>query len=235
MFTEKVLEVVHHSPSIMSVKTTRSPAFRFKNGEFAMIGLLNQTPFRAYSIVSTNYDDHLEFLSVKGVGPLTDELQWIRPGDDIQVKPKTTGSLCVDYLTPKENLILLSTGTGIAPFLSIIRDPETYERFQRVYLYHTTRTVAEQAFDDRITDSMTGFNLHHVGTVTRQDHRYPGRFWDHLNRRFPDGLEPERDGVMVCGSPALNKQCRSLYTLLGWEEGNTGEMGDFLLERAFVG
>ena len=146
MLKEKVIEITHYSDRLFSFKTTRDKTFRFKNGEFCMIGLQgDKRPLlRAYSIVSTNYDDHLEFLSIKVPdGPLTSKLQNIQVGDEILVNPKVTGSLVVDYLTPKENLVMLATGTGIAPFVSIAQDPETYSRFKRVYLFHTVRTVYE--------------------------------------------------------------------------------------------
>lgn len=242
MFKEKVLSVKHYTDRMFSFTTTRSPTFRFKNGEFAMIGLdAEPRPiFRAYSIVSTNYDDYLEFFSIKVPdGPLTSRLQHIRPGDEILIKPKTTGSLVTDYLIPKPGLVMLATGTGIAPFVSIARDPATYERFEAVYLFHTVRESAELGYLDSMrelekeyAESMMPFK--YVETVTRQPYCRQGRFWDHLNDYFPYGLQKEAHGVMVCGSPELNKQCREMFTGMGWLEGNTGEMGDFMLERAFA-
>src|SRR5210317_830365 len=151
MNTETVLEVHHYSNTLFRFKTTRNQSFRFKTGEFAMIGMYNsnldKNIFRAYSICSTPYDDHLEFLSIKVEnGPLTSELQKLMPGDEIFVKPKCTGSLVVDYLHPKKNLILLATGTGLAPFMSIVRDPYTYDRFKHVYLFHSARKINELAY-----------------------------------------------------------------------------------------
>jgi len=239
MNTETVLSVIHYSDSMFSFKTTRNKSFRFESGEFAMIGLhsekYSRDIFRAYSVCSTPYDDHLEFLSIKVEdGPLTSMLQHIQPGDEIMVKPKTTGSLVIDYLHPKENLVMLSTGTGIAPFMSIVRDYRTYERFQNIYLFHTTRKVAELGYLQELRDLEQELPFKYVDSVTREQYNRTGRFWDHIVEVLGTDLFVERDGVMVCGSPSLNKQCRTGFSASGWQEGNTGEMGDFLLERAFV-
>jgi len=237
MFTSVVLDVTHYSDRLFSFKTTRDRSFRFKNGEFAMIGL-DSSPrpiFRAYSLVSTCYDDYLEFLSIKVPdGPLTSILQHIKAGDEILIKPKTTGSLVIDYLHQTENLVLLSTGTGLAPFMSIVRDFETYEKYQKVFLFHTTRTVNELAYKDELISMQQDVPLCYVESVTRQEYTRQGRFWDHLEKYLPGGLTVGRDSVMVCGSPDLNKQCREQFTQSGWLEGNTGEPGNFMLERAFA-
>lgn len=240
MYTEKVVDVFHYGESMFRFRTTRDTTFRFKNGEFAMIGMYSQKYkreiHRAYSIVSTSYDDYLEFLSIKiEDGPLTSELQHIQPGDEILIKPKTTGSLCADYLTPKENLVMLSTGTGLAPFVSIIRDPYTYERFKNVYLFHTVRKVNELAFSNTILDVCNDVPLTYIPTVTQEPYEREGRFWKYLPGVLGHELDYDIDGVMVCGSMQLNKECRDKFSTAGWQEGNTGEMGDFLLERAFVG
>lgn len=237
MYTEKVLEVQHYSDRLFSFKTTRDRSFRFKNGEFAMIGIdADPRPiFRAYSVVSTNYDDHLEFLSIKVPnGPLTSKLKNIQVGDDILVKPKCTGSLVIDYLNPTENLVMLSTGTGIAPFVCIARDFETYERFDNVFLFHTVREKNELAYRPELALLETDLPFRYIESVTREEYPRKGRFWDHLEEVLPGGLTKGRDSVMVCGSPELNKQCRTQFTSQGWVEGNTGECGDFMLERAFV-
>ena len=237
MLKETVLEIQHYSDRLFSFKTTRDKSFRFKNGEFCMIGLQGEKRplLRAYSIVSTNYDDHLEFLSIKVPnGPLTSKLQNIQIGDEILINPKTTGSLVVDYLTPKENLVMLATGTGIAPFVSIAQDPETYSRFKRVYLFHTVRNVDEITYQKQLNSIAEDMPLVYIPTVTREVYEREGRFWSYIEHYLPNGFLKERDGVMVCGSPSMNKECRTFFTTLNWQEGNTGEMGDFMLERAFV-
>lgn len=237
MYTEKVLEVEHFSDRLFRFKTTRNRGFRFKNGEFAMIGLdLDPRPiFRAYSVCSTSYDDHLEFLSIKVPdGPLTSKLQNIQVGDEVLVKPKCTGSLVIDYLKPTENLVMLSTGTGIAPFMSIVRDFETFEKFKNVYLFHTVREKKELAYRPVLALMEGDLPFRYIESVTREQYPRQGRFWDHLEEVLPGGLTLGRDSVMVCGSPDLNKQCREQFSQSGWIEGNTGEAGDFMLERAFA-
>lgn len=241
MHTVSVTEVKHYSDRLFSFKTSRPQTFRFKNGEFAMIGLPadkyeGKQIFRAYSMVSTNYDDHIEFLSIKVPnGPLTELLQHVQVGDDIDIKPKTVGSLVIDYLKPKQNLVMLGTGTGIAPFMSIINDHETYDKFENVYLFHTVRNINELAYLDLIEEMVDIFpNLVYINTVTREPYIRPGRFWNYIEDYLPSGFTQCRDTVMVCGSPDLNKGCRTLFKGLGWEEGNVGESGDFLLERAFA-
>ena len=245
MLKEKVLEIKHHSDRLFSFKTTRNKSFRFKNGEFCMIGLdvdtkvkgspLPKKVMRAYSIVSTNYDNYLEFLSIKvPEGPLTSKLQHLQIGDEILINPKCTGSLVVDYLTPKENLIMLATGTGIAPFVSITQDPETYYRFKKIYLFHTVRNVNELAYIKLLNELEEENPFIYIPTVTREDYVRPGRFWQYIEDYLPGGFLKERDAIMVCGSPDMNKECRTMFKTLNWLEGNTGDMGDFMLERAFV-
>ena len=241
MITEKVTEVKHYSDRLFSFKTTRNLGFRFKNGEFAMIGLPAEKEgdrpiFRAYSVASTNYDDHLEFLSIKiEDGPLTSRLQKIKVGDDILVKTKTTGSLVIDYLKPTKNLVMLSTGTGIAPFMSICRDlVDTYDRFENIFLFHTVREKNELAYRPELALLETDLPFMYIESVTREDYPRTGRFWDYIDEFLPGGLTLGRDSVMVCGSTDLNKQCRKEFTEQGWVEGNLGEAGDFMLERAFV-
>lgn len=237
MLTEKVLEVSHYSDRLFSFKTTRNQSFRFKNGEFAMIGLdADPRPiYRAYSIVSTCYDDHLEFLSIKVPdGPLTSRLQNIVIDDDILIKPKCTGSLVCDYLLPKPNLVMLATGTGIAPFISIAKDPATYDRFDNVYLFHTVREVAEITHKS-ILDALQGaMPFTYIPSVTREKYFRQGRFWNHIDPILGRPLSKELDAIMVCGSTDLNRECRDMFSNLTFQEGNTGDMGDFMLERAFV-
>lgn len=242
MHTVEVTSVTHYSDRLFSFTTNRPRTFRFKNGEFAMIGLPEEKyngakqVFRAYSLVSTNYDDHIEFLSIKVPnGPLTSILENIQEGDEILIKPKTVGSLVIDYLNPSDNLVLLSTGTGIAPFMSIISDYETYDRFKNVYLFHTVRNINELSYINEIDNLVDLFRgLVYINTVTQEPYVRPGRFWPYIEDYLPGGFTKGRDTVMVCGSPDLNKGCRTMFKSLGWQEGNVGESGDFLLERAFA-
>lgn len=202
-----------------------------------MIGFnkLNSNIYRAYSIVSTNYEDHLEFLSIKVEGgPFTSGLKLLKQGDSLSLKPKSTGSLVIDYLIPKDNLILLSTGTGIAPFMSIVNDPFTYERFKNVYLFHTVRNKNELCYKTRLNMLEKNLPFNYVESVTKEDYFRKGRFWNFINEYLPNSFNKKDMSIMVCGSPELNKECRSLFLQNQWVEGNTGEMGDFLLERAFV-
>ena len=237
MHKETVTEVKHYSDRLFSFKTTRDKSFRFKNGEFCMMGLdVEPRPIlRAYSIVSTSYDPHLEFLSIKVPnGPLTEKLQNIQVGEEVVVNPKCTGSLVIDYLNKKKNLVMLSTGTGIAPFISIAHDFETYEKFDNVYLFHTVRNVNELAYKSKL-NKLEFPNFRYIESVTREQYFRPGRFWNYIPDILGSNLDKDRDAVMVCGSPEMNKDCRELFTKQGWHEGNTGECGDFMLERAFAG
>ena len=237
MNTETVTWVHHWTDKTFSFKTTRNQSFRFVNGEFAMIGLLvNDKPLlRAYSIASANYEDELEFLSIKVPdGPLTSRLQHLKVGDEVLVNPKCTGTLTIDNVTQADNLYLLSTGTGIAPFMSIIRDPETYEKFKSVILCHTTRTHTEHTYTDVIQDMCNTFPLTYYDTCTQEDYVRKGRFWEHIYNFTDGGFNKETDRVMVCGGPDMNYQCRDYFENLGFQEGNLGEPGDFVLERAFV-
>jgi ferredoxin--NADP+ reductase len=235
--TETVTWVHHWTDKTFSFKTTRNQSFRFKNGEFAMIGLdLDRRPLlRAYSIASANYADELEFLSIKVPdGPLTSRLQHLKVGDEVLVNPKCTGTLTIDNVTQADNLYLLSTGTGIAPFMSIIRDPETYEKFKNVILCHTTRTHTEHTYIDVIQEMCNTFPLTYYDTCTQEDYVRKGRFWEHIDNFTNGGFNKETDRVMVCGGPDMNYECRDYFENLGFQEGNLGEPGDFVLERAFV-
>ena len=237
MNTETVTWVHHWTDKTFSFKTTRNQSFRFVNGEFAMIGLkVNDKPLlRAYSIASANYEDELEFLSIKVPdGPLTSRLQHLKVGDEVLVNPKCTGTLTIDNVTQADNLYLLSTGTGIAPFMSIIRDPATYEKFKSVILCHTTRTHAEHTYTDVIQEMCNTFPLTYYDTCTQEDYVRKGRFWKHIDNFTDGGFNKETDRVMVCGGPDMNYECRDYFENLGFQEGNLGEPGDFVLERAFV-
>ena len=249
---EEVLTVHHWTDRLFSFTTTRDQALRFSNGHFTMIGLrVNDKPLlRAYSIVSPNYEEHLEFLSIKVPdGPLTSRLQHIQVGDKIVVGRKPTGTLLIDYLLPGKNLYLLSTGTGMAPFLSIIRDPETYERFEKVILVHGVREVKELAYHDYLTQElpkheflgeMVSNQLLYYPTVTREPFKNQGRLTDAIEngKLFSDlglpSFDPERDRVMICGSPQMLKDLKRMLEERQFKEGNTSTPGDFVIERAFA-
>ncbi len=249
---EKVLDVHHWTDRLFSFTTTRDPAVRFSNGHFTMIGLqVNGRPLlRAYSIASANYEDHLEFLSIKVEnGPLTSRLQHIQPGDTILVGRKPTGTLLIDYLLPGKRLYLLATGTGLAPFLSIIRDPETYEKFETVVLVHGVRQASELAYHDYISEELPNDenfgelirgHLHYYPTVTREEFRNRGRITDLLRSgKLTDdlglpALDPAEDRVMLCGSPEMLAELKAMLEERGFNEGNTTTPGDFVIERAFA-
>jgi ferredoxin--NADP+ reductase len=246
MHTEKVTWVHHWTDKTFSFKTTRNRSFRFINGEFAMIGLPSEEEggrplLRAYSIASANYEDELEFLSIKVPdGPLTSRLQHLKVGDDVLVMPKCTGTLTIDNLTEADNLYLLSTGTGLAPFMSIIRDPDTYSKFNNVILVHTTRTHDEHTYQKEIQLAVETlkdtpeFSLTYYDTCTQEDYIRKGRLWEHIDSFTNGGFNKDTDRVMVCGGPEMNYQCRDYFEGNGFIEGNLGEPNDFVLERAFV-
>ena len=249
---ERVLSVHHWTDRLFSFTTTRDPALRFSNGHFTMIGLrVDGKPLlRAYSIVSANYEEHLEFLSIKVPdGPLTSRLQHIQVGDTIIVGKKPTGTLLIDYLLPGKRLYLMGTGTGLAPFLSVVRDPETYEKFEEVVVVHGVREVAELAYhlllsEDLAKDELLGEvvagKLKYYPTVTREPFRNQGRMTDLIEsgKIFADlglpPLDPAVDRVMLCGSPAMLRDLKRLLEERQVKEGNTTKPGDFVVERAFV-
>jgi ferredoxin/flavodoxin---NADP+ reductase len=250
--TEKVLTVHHWTDRLFSFTTTRDQSLRFLNGHFTMIGLtVNGKPLvRAYSVASANYEEHLEFLSIKVQdGPLTSRLQHIQPGDSILVGRKPTGTLVVDYLKPGKRLYLLATGTGLAPFLSIVRDPEVYDRFEHVIVVHGVRLVSELAYRDLLSKDLAQHEflgeivrdkLHYVPTVTRETFGTMGRIPDLIRDgrlaaqlQLPQ-LNPLEDRAMICGSPAMLRELKSLLEGMGFDEGNTSTPGDFVIERAFA-
>ncbi|MEY3445544.1 MAG: hypothetical protein RIR45_299 [Pseudomonadota bacterium] len=250
---ETVLSVHHWTDRLFSFTTTRDPTLRFSNGHFTMIGLRTEGGkplLRAYSIVSANYEEHLEFLSIKVQdGPLTSKLQHIKVGDKIVVGRKPTGTLLIDYLLPGKNLYLLGSGTGIAPFLSVARDPETYDHFEKVILVHGVREVSELAYHDylskelpqhEILGEMVSTQMLYYPTVTREAFAHQGRITTLMESSqlpadlgLPD-LDPARDRIMICGSPGLNKDMRAILEAKGFKEGSTTTPGDFVVERAFV-
>ncbi|MBK5959783.1 ferredoxin--NADP(+) reductase [Rhodoplanes elegans] len=251
-FEEQVLDVHHWTDRLFSFSTTRDPGCRFKSGQFVMLGLPGEGRplLRAYSIASPHYADVLDFFSIKVPnGPLTSKLQQIRPGDRIVIGRKATGTLVIDNLKLGATLYLLATGTGLAPFMSTIRDPETFERFEKVVLVHGVRTVAELAYREKIEEElpqdeflgeMISQQLIYYPTVTREEFRNRGRI-THLittGKLFSDiglpGLDPVRDRVMMCGSPALLADMTPILEGMGFVEGNTGEPGDYVIEKAFA-
>ncbi len=249
---ERVLSVHHWTDRLFSFTTTRDRGFRFSNGHFTMIGLqVDGKPLlRAYSIASANYEDHLEFLSIKVEGgPLTSRLQHIRPGDSIIVGRRPTGTLVVDYLLPGRRLYMFATGTGLAPFMSIVRDPATYEKFEQIVLVHGVRTVDELAYHDLLVEhlptheflgDLVSSQLHYYPTDTREEYRNMGRIPDLIDsgRLFDDlglpDLDPAHDRAMICGSPAMLRDLKQMLEGRGFKEGNTSTPGTFVIERAFV-
>jgi ferredoxin/flavodoxin---NADP+ reductase len=251
-FQETVLSVHHWTDTLFSFTTTRDPAFRFENGQFTMIGLpVEGRPLlRAYSLVSANHEDTLEFFSIKVPdGPLTSRLQHLKAGDPIIVGRKATGTLLLDNLLPGSHLYLIGTGTGLAPFLSIVKDPEVYDRFERVVLIHGVRQVAELAYGERITRDLPEHEflgdsirekLVYYPTVTREPFRNTGRITDLITseKLFEDlelpPLDRAADRVMLCGSPDMLRDVKSLLEARDFAEGNHGTPGHFVIEKAFV-
>ncbi|WP_116365233.1 ferredoxin--NADP reductase [Parahaliea mediterranea] len=252
LLREQVTEVHHWTDSLFSFKTTRDQGFRFKNGYFTMIGLEHEGKplLRAYSLASANYEDQLEFFSIKVPdGPLTSKLQNIKVGDELLINSKATGTLVLDNLLPGRNLYLIATGTGLAPFLSIIKDPEIYEAFDRVILTHGCRFVEELAYQEVITEHLPNHEylgedvrskLVYYPTVTREEFRNTGRLTDLLdNGKLPadiglDPINPEHDRFMICGSPSMLKDICALLDSRGFSESRHGKQAHYVIERAFV-
>ena len=251
--TERVLHVHHWNDTLFSFRTTRDPSLRFRNGHFVMIGLnVEGKPLmRAYSVASANHEEHLEFFSIKVPnGPLTSRLQHLRPGDEIIVGRKPVGTLVLDDLTPGKHLYLLSTGTGLAPFLSIIKDPETYERFEKVVLVHGVRQVDELAYQQFIEHELPAHEflgemlrdkLIYYPTVTREPYRNMGRLTDLIESGKLQAdvglppLDPAADRAMICGSEAMLRDTCELLDSRGFKiSPRQGEQGDYVIERAFV-
>ncbi|NYT83189.1 ferredoxin--NADP reductase [Alcaligenaceae bacterium] len=251
--TEQVQSVHHWNDTLFSFTTTRDPALRFHNGHFVMIGLeVNGKPLmRAYSIASANYEENLEFLSIKVPdGPLTSRLQHLKPGDSVLVSKKPVGTLVVDDLKPGKHLYLFATGTGLAPFLSIIKDPDTYERFEKIVLMHGVRYKSELAYSDFIENELPNNEyfgdvvrrkLIYYPTVTREAFRNEGRITKLVDtgKLFEDiglpPLNPETDRAMLCGSPSMLADiCNMLDTRGFTVSPGVGQPGDYVIERAFV-
>ncbi|MFK7733360.1 MAG: ferredoxin--NADP reductase [Pseudomonadales bacterium] len=250
--TEQVTAVHHWNDSLFSFRTTRDRGFRFRNGHFTMLGLPgSQKPvLRAYSIASANHEDGLEFFSIKVPdGPLTSRLQKLKVGDDVLIGRKSTGSLITENLRPGKRLHLIGTGTGLAPFLSIIKDPEIYEQFDQVVLAHGVRQVSELAYADYLQNELPNDEylgdlikdkLIYYPTVTREPYKNKGRLTELLNsgRLFEDAGLPqpdkESDRFMLCGSPAMLKEFSGLLEQRGFTETRNGNIGEYVIERAFV-
>jgi ferredoxin--NADP+ reductase len=251
--TEQVLSVHHWNETVFSFTTSRDESLRFENGHFVMMGLLidGKPLMRAYSIASANHEDFLEFLSIKvSDGPLTSRLQNIKPGDEVLVSRKPTGTLLLRDLKPGKRLYLLSSGTGLAPFMSLIKDPETYERFEKIILVHGVRYRSELAYRDFIEWELTHHEylgeqvrnqLVYFPTVTRERFRYQGRVTSLIEtgKLFSDismpPLDPGEDRVMICGSPAMLADLSSMLNDRGFMiSPNVGEPGDYVIERSFV-
>ena len=248
--------VRHWTDGLFSFAIDRPEDFRFRSGEFVMIGLPGEGDakplLRAYSIASPSWSDELEFFSIAVPdGPLTSRLVQIKHGDHVLLGKKPTGTLVLDALKSGRNLYLIGTGTGLAPWLSVTRDPETYQRFDRVIITHTVRNVADLAYRDFLTstihsDPLVGeeaaAQLTYYPTVTRQDFPTKGRITDLITSGLlftdlglPQGFDPAHDRVMLCGSTAMIKETASLLDAYGLIEGSNAEPGDYVLERAFVG
>lgn len=253
VYAETVLDVQHYTDRLFRFRMTRPAGFRFRSGEFAMIGLMvGEKPiYRAYSIASPAWDEELEFFSIKVPdGPLTSHLQKIKPGDTVLMRKKPTGTLVLDALTPGKRLYMFSTGTGIAPFASLIRDPETYEKFEEVILTHTCREVSELKYGQDLIEEikkheflseLVGDKLKLYSTVTREDYPFTGRITDLIEngKMFTDlgvpPLDPAVDRGMICGSAAMLKDTKELLEKAGLTEGANNKPSEFVIERAFVG
>ncbi|NBD19483.1 ferredoxin--NADP reductase [Aquabacterium fontiphilum] len=253
-FNQETVTHVHHwNDTLFSFRTTRDPSLRFASGHFVMIGLeVDGKPLmRAYSIASANYEEHLEFLSIKVQnGPLTSRLQHLKVGDKILVSRKAVGTLVVDDLKPAVNLYLFGTGTGLAPFMSIIQDPYTYEKFDKVILVHGVRWTSELAYHDFISEDLPNHELLgdmvreklvYYPLVTRDTFRNQGRMTDAITtgKMATDlglaPINPHTDRAMICGSPAMLKDMCDILDARGFKiSPSQGEPGDYVIERAFV-
>lgn len=251
--TERVLSVHHWNDSLFSFTTTRDPGLRFENGHFVMVGLeVNGKPLmRAYSIASANHDEFLEFFSIKVPdGPLTSRLQLIRPGDQVLISHKPTGTLVLHDLKPGKHLYMLATGTGLAPFLSLVRDPEIYERFEKVILVHGVRNVGDLAYREYLTQTLPRHEflgecvrqqLIYYPTATREPFVNNGRLTELIEggKLFADiglpRMNPEHDRAMLCGSPGMLEDTSALLDHMGFKiSPHIGVPGDYVVERAFV-
>jgi ferredoxin--NADP+ reductase len=250
--TETVTHVHHWTDSLFTFRTTRGPGLRFESGQFVMIGLMveGKPLLRAYSVVSANYEEELEFLSIKVAnGPLTSRLQHVKVGEQVLVGRKAVGTLLLDNLRPGRNLYLIGTGTGLAPFMSLIKDPGVYERFRKVVLVHGVRETKELAYSEDIQKAlpqheligeMLKDQLIYYPTVTREPFRNRGRITDLVEsgRLFTDiglpALDAAEDRVMLCGSPQMLSDMVAILKVRDFDEGNSSRPGSYVIEKAFV-
>lgn len=253
VYAQTVVSVKHYTDRLFSFRITRPQSLRFRSGEFVMIGLPNaeKPVYRAYSVASPAWDEELEFFSIKVPdGPLTSELQKIKVGDTVIMRQKSTGTLVVDALTPAKRLFMISTGTGIAPFASLLRDPDTYEKFDQLILTHTCRDIAELTYgqelvaaleNDPLIGELTDGRVTLYNSTTREESPRMGRitaligsgkFYSDLGI---EKLNPETDRIMICGSMHMLKDVKELAESLGFHEGSLSHPSSFVVERAFVG
>ena len=251
---QTVTSVRHYTDRLFAFRCTRPRSLRFRSGEFVMIGLLGENGkplLRAYSIASPSWDEELEFYSIKVPdGPLTSRLQHIQPGDQIILRPKPVGTLVLDALLPGKRLWMLATGTGIAPFAALLRDPETWEKYEQVVVMHTCRDVAELDYgreliaalpEDPLIGELVGDKLLYYPTTTRQESAQMGRITDNMSsgKVFGDlgidPLDPARDRAMVCGSLDFNLDVKAVLEAAGLREGANSDPAEYVVEKAFVG
>jgi ferredoxin--NADP+ reductase len=255
IITEKVTSVHHWNSTLFSFKTTRKPTFTFENGQFVMVGLeVDSKPLlRAYSIASANYEDELEFLSIKVPhGALTSRLQHIKVGDEVLLSTRPTGTLVIDYLKPGKHLYLLATGTGLAPFMSIIKDPDLYEKYDKVILVHSVRYISELAYKDTICSELpnneyfgdlVNEKLIYYPTVTREEFSTPAH-QQRITTLLAQGilnqeiglpeLNPVSDRVMLCGNQAMLDDTMLILANKGFKKATSREQGDYVIEQAFL-
>jgi len=239
---QEITSVHRWSDRTFSFRTTRPKGFDFKNGEFVMLGLRPDGKLipRAYSIVSTNQDDHLEFLSIRVPdGPLTSRLAEVTEGHSIWINTKTTGSLTLEHVRPGRNLYMLATGTGLAPFISLIRAGEVFQTYERVILVHTVRKQQGLAYRDELT-ARSSDQFRYVPSVTREPFEATERGADLFrsgelsNRLDLPAPEPEHDRVMLCGNPNMNREMTEYLKQNDWTITNYKGVGNFTIEQAFV-